>query len=96
MSAQPIATYTKDPAAKLDYSIDWSSWLPAGDTIASVAWTATGATVCGSPAPSVASGIATVWIEGGTDGTTATVVCQVTTTAGRIDERTIRLTVRER
>lgn len=91
-----IASYVKDPDAKLDYSIDWSSWLPAGDTISAVAWTATGVTVSASPAPSHASGIATVWLEGGTKGEDATVTCRVTTTAGRIDDRTIRISVRER
>lgn len=92
----PIATYVKDPSATLDYSIDWSTWLPSGDTISSVSWTGTGVTVEGSPAPSVASGIATAWVSGGTADTDATLACLVTTTAGRIDERTIRIQVRER
>lgn len=91
-----IASYIKDPGAKLDYSIDWSEWLPTGDAIDTATWTADGITVAASPAPSHASGIATVWIEGGTEGTDATAACRVTTTAGRIDERTIRIQIRGR
>ena len=91
-----IATYIKDPSAKLDYSIDWSRWLPTGDTISAVTWSASGVTVSASPAPSHASGVATAWLEGGTEGEDATVTCQVTTTAGRIDERSIRVQVRGR
>ena len=30
-------TFTKDPDAVLDYSVDWSLWL-AGDTISSSEW----------------------------------------------------------
>lgn len=88
-----IASYIKDPSAKLDYSIDWSEWLPTGDAISTATWTVTGATLVSS---STASGIATAWIEGGTEGTDATATCRVTTTAGRIDERTIRIQIRGR
>lgn len=92
-----IATYDKDPSATLDYSIDWSAWLPSGDTIASATWTATaGLTVESSPAPSVASGIATAWLSGGTAGTRYVVTCQVTTAAGRVDERGITISVKHR
>ncbi len=95
-----LATFTKDPNAKLDYSVDWSTWLPAGDSISTAAWTVAGPdaslVVAGSPAPSHASGVATVWLEGGTAGNNYRATCRVTTTAGRIDDRTIELQVRER
>lgn len=93
-----IATYEKDPSAVLDYSIDWSSWLPTGDTIASVTWSTSDAALVveASPAPSVASGIATAWLSGGVRGVRYTATCQVTTTAGRIDDRSIEIKCRER
>lgn len=93
-----IATYEKDPSAVLDYSIDWSSWLPTGDTIASVTWSTSDAALVveASPAPSVASGIATAWLSGGVRGARYTATCQVTTTAGRIDDRSIEIKCRER
>lgn len=28
----------KDPTSVLNYGIDWTKWLPAGDSVASVAW----------------------------------------------------------
>ena len=34
-----MSRYTKDPNAVLDYSVNWSAWLPANDTIAASAWT---------------------------------------------------------
>lgn len=33
-----IADFTQDPASRLDYAVDWSSWLVAGDTISSSSW----------------------------------------------------------
>ena len=91
-----LARFTKDPQAKLDYSIDWSAWLVSGDPIASVSWAATGVTVSVSPAPSRSGGVTTVWLEGGTAGDDARVACTITTTSGRIDERTIMLRLRDR
>ena len=91
-----LNTFVKDPGAKLDYSIDWGEWMPDGDALASATWTPTGVTVASSPAPSFSGNVATVWLEGGTDGDDATVTCRITTTGGRIDERTIGIRLRER
>lgn len=88
-----IATFAKDPAAKLDYTIDWSPWLPAGDTITAAVWVVTGATVSASPPPANTTRQCTVWLEAGTVDTDAYATCRVTTTAGRIDERTIRVRI---
>jgi hypothetical protein len=85
--------YIKDPDAVLDYEFDWSRWLTGGETIASHVATVTNATR-DSSAHSGTS--VTVWVSGGTVGDTATVACRITTSAGRIDERTIRLRVRNR
>ena len=30
--------FTQDPSAVLDYTVDWSAWLPTSDTIASATW----------------------------------------------------------
>lgn len=96
----PIATYDKDPDATLDYSIDWSPWLPSGDAIDSATWTSSDAALVmlsdAPHAPSVVAGIATVWISGGVAGTRYRLTCQVETTAGRVDERTIVIAVADR
>jgi len=82
----------KDPDANLDYAFDWSLWL-AGDTIATSSVTVTNAT---KGATSNTSTAVTVWISGGSAGQVATVACRITTAAGRIDERTIRLKIQAR
>jgi hypothetical protein len=85
--------YSKDPDAMLDYTNDWSDWLD-GDVISSSSWTAdTGITVYGD---SYDDETATAWISGGTVGTAYDITNQIVTAAGRTDERTIRITVREK
>lgn len=83
----------KDPDAVLDYDIDWSTWLGA-DTIADVDWTAdTGITIASD---SFTTTIATVWLSGGTAGTTYNVTCHITTAGSREDDRTIQFYVLNR
>lgn len=77
----------KDPAAVLDYGLDWSEWLPDGDTIAASTWTVpTGLTVDSDTFNDVHT---TVWLSGGTAGQVYQVVNQITTAEGRTDERTL-------
>lgn len=88
----------KDPDAKLPYTVDWSAWLTAeGDTAASAVWIVPDGLVQeSSPAPSLASGKATVWLSGGTAGQNYVVTCRLTTTGGRIDDRSFRVPIRDR
>lgn len=86
----------KDPQAQLDYTFNWSQWLPGGSTIASVIWTIpAGITQIAS---SFTNTTATVWVSGGTVGTTYTVTCRITTNAATplIDERSVTLVVEQR
>lgn len=86
-------TFMKDPDAVLDYSWDWSSWL-GDDAIQSAAVTAQdGLTVDSTQATSSA---VTAWLSGGSDGASYAVVCHVVTAAGREDDRTLTVSVRER
>lgn len=87
-------SFTKDPQATLDYLFDWSSWLAAAETItASTVTTTTGITVQSS---SNTTTTATVWLTGGTLGTACQVTNHITTNAGRQDDRTITVTIRDR
>ena len=88
------STFTKDPDANLDYSVDWSDWLVTGDNIASTLWTVPAGLTKG--AESEADGICTIYLSGGTAGSDYEVACRITTAAGRIDERTITVMVRQR
>ena len=90
-----MATYKKDPHAVLDYLFDWEAYLtPVTDTIASVTFILTGGLVEVSKANTATK--ATIFVSGGTAGTPATITCRITTAGGRIDDRTISLTIVER
>lgn len=87
----------KDPDAKLDFGIDWSDWLADGETINASAWTVpTGITQSSSPAPSNTPSTTTIWLEGGTAGTTYTVTNRITTSAGRINDQSLFVLVKNR
>ena len=86
--------YAKSPLAKLDYSVDWSQWLGAAETITAVEWTvAAGLAVTDS---SHTGTTATVWVSGGSVGTRYSLVCAITTSEGREDARTLYVTVEDR
>lgn len=85
-----------DPASVLDYRWDWSGWLEAGETITGFTVTApTGITVT-TPAVSQVGGIVTAWLTSGTPPTIYPIVCHITTSAGRQDDRTIVLRAQNR
>ena len=86
----------KDAAAVLDYANDWTAWLAASatDTIATSTWTIqTGLT---SSSPVVAAGVTSLFISGGTAGTTYTITNKIVTTGGRTDQRSFRVVVKDR
>lgn len=91
-----VDRYVKDPAARLDYTWDWTDWLAAvSDTIAS-ATVAVPAGLTAVGAAVVTDVMVTQRIEGGILGETYRAVCQITTTDGLIDERQLYLTIAER
>lgn len=85
----------KDPDSVLPFAVDWSDWLTGeADTAASATWIVpTGLTQAST---SLSGGKATIWLSGGTNGSDYSVTCRLTTTGGRTDDRTLRITVRER
>lgn len=88
-----MASFIKDPAAKLDYKVDWSKALGA-DTIATSTWTVpTGVTQVSAASTTTT---ATVVLSGGTDGADYSVTNHIITAAGFEDERTFRVQVRQR
>ncbi len=88
----------KDPAAVLDYEFDWSAWLAQGETIVEPAVIeATGMDINpGSKTTQIADGKVTFWLGGGVAEKFYEVSCQVTTSAGRTDRRTVPLRVAAR
>lgn len=86
--------WRKDPNATLDYTVNWAPWLPDGDAIDSVAWEVpAGLTLVSS---SNTTTKATAFLSGGELGERYRVVCRVTTTGGRIDDRTVQLRIAQR
>ncbi len=86
--------FIKDPEAVLDYAFDWSEWLATGETISS--YTITVETGLTNDSDSESSGIVTVWLSGGTADNEYDVACRIVTNAGRTDERTITIRVRNK
>lgn len=98
----PLPWIEKDPAAVLDYTIDWNAastlggpWLASGETLSGGAvWTLPiGITKSSQNDTATAS---TIWLAGGTAGASYTITCKVTTIAGRTDERSFLVVVRQR
>ena len=88
-------TFTKDPDAVLDYSVDWSLWL-AGDLISSSEWLLEDGAVLQKVTDTHTTTRATVWIQGGQAGITYLVTNRIVTAGGRTDDRTISVKVENR
>lgn len=84
-------TFPKDAASNLDYAFDWTNWLATGETI--TAQTITADTGITAAAPTVSGGKVTTFISGGTSGQNYGVRCQITTSAGRTDVRSLTIEV---
>lgn len=87
-------SYVKDPDAVLDWEIDWSAWLDTGETIVTSTWIVPDGLTQDSDSSTGTT--ATVWLAGGTVGTRYTVTNRITTSAGRTDDRSIRISVQDR
>ncbi len=82
----------KDPDSKLDFGFDWSAWLGTDAITASVWMADAGLTLTGDAFDATKT---TVWVEGGTAGEKLSATNRITTAAGRIDDRTIVITIKE-
>lgn len=85
---------TKDPNAVLDYGHDWAGWLSDGETITASTWTVDAGLTKNSDTHDTTT--TTVWLSGGTAGTTYRATNRITTSGGRTDDRTMRIDVRDR
>lgn len=87
-------TFRKDPEATLDYGFDWSEWLMSGEIIQISNWTVP----IGITANETALGDSTtkIWLSGGAVGETYVIANKVTTSGGRVDERSFEVIVENR
>lgn len=91
-------TITKDPAAVLDYVVDWADWLAVvGDTITSATAEGTGVAVDSCTVMDGGKRVL-VWVSGGVANAAGQVVVRITTasTPARVDERSLYFKVRQR
>lgn len=84
---------TKDPEEVLDYQLDWSDRLETGETISVSNFTIVEGTVV-KDSQSVAGGLTTVWLSGGTLGEMCLITNRITTNQGRVYDESVRLRVR--
>lgn len=94
-----LGTYKKQPAETLDYEIDFSTFLPAGDDIDAVN---DPPVILIEPAGLTQVGLALVtgqnvklWFSGGTDGTTYKVTVTVTTEQGRVKQNEFKVKLKD-
>ena len=91
-----LRRFVKDPQEVLDYTIDWSEWLVAGDTITAVTVTPPDGIVTTVPsAPSFTTTTTKIWVSGGTAGASYNIACRVTTAGTRQGERSITIQVKD-
>lgn len=88
-------TYTQDPQDRLDYEIDWSEWLPAGDTIIGSTWEASDAAIILEDDEITNSETAAVvFISGGVVGQSYTVTNHMETGQGRKKDQTLKIKIK--
>jgi len=93
--------YLKDPAAVIDYSIDWAStYLLAGENIVTSSWTIWPTGEVGDlqvdHEPPLAGNIASVFVGLGNVGHRYQLTNHITTDQGRTDERSFTIRISER
>ncbi len=96
-----MPTYLKDPDAKLDYGFDWKApsedggpWLANGETIVTSTWNVPiGITKESDSADDTET---VIWLSGGVVGIEYKITNQIVTNAGRKDNRTMKIQVKER
>ncbi len=89
-----MTVFIRDPDSNLDFACDWSVWLQDDETIVTSVWLPDEGITTATP--SVVGGRTVVWLSGGEVGQTYRVTNRITTSAGRIDDRTLLIRVRNR
>jgi len=86
-------TYYKDPDAVLDYTIDWSPWLD-GDTINTSIYIVANGIV--EDSRSNTNTETTIWLSSGTSSVKYKITNRIVTAAGRTEDRTFYVKIKEK
>lgn len=82
----------KDPDDILDYQVNWAARLADAETITAATWVVPDGIT--QDDDEFTDTTATIWLSGGTAGTTYNVVSRITTSGGRQMDQTTRLKVK--
>src|SRR5262245_35246178 len=87
--------FTKAPGAdsKLDFSIDWTSFLTGAETLLTSNWTVPAGINQATPSPSIQGNKTIIWLDGGTAGVEYELLNKITTSDGRKDQRYFRIRI---
>lgn len=90
-----VAFILKDPQAVLEYTARWTEWLAdsAGDTIVTSTWTVPAGITQNNASNTTTT--ATIWLSGGTVGTTYRITNQITTAGARTAQRSFDVVMQE-
>jgi hypothetical protein len=88
-----IGSFTQQPADRLDYDVDYSDWLQAGDSVLSTVVTVapTGLDVTGL----LIGKKVKVWVSSGADLTKYKVTITTTTTLGRVKQDELKVSIKD-
>ncbi len=93
MSSWPLP---KDPDEELDYQFDWSARLEIGETISVSNFTTNDGAVITISRFSISGGLTTFWATGGVSGSVVQITNRITTSAGRVYDKTATLRIQNR
>ncbi len=96
---------TKDSDANVQYGLDWTDWLPAGDSLSSC--TVTIETISGDASPlalptdaatdvTITGAVTNIRLHQGTDGNIYNIKAKIVTSQGNTDARHFRIVVEDK
>jgi hypothetical protein len=93
-----LGNFKKQPAEVLDYDIDYTAWMPTGDTLLSatavVDIVGAGSLIVDSIVVTSSTNIVKLWMSGGVDGVAYKVTVTIITNGGRAKEDEIQFSVK--
>jgi len=101
-----MSSFVKDPGAVLDYTFDFavetngtgdgSDWLTVGEIISSHTIVVDDGITVGSSSETLGGKAVEVWLSGGVVGDSYNVTCSITTSLGRVDQRSMQIDIHNR